>query len=68
MLRFAISTQNVAMLRHSNIRQNCFAYEDPRYVKTSIINTIRSDYIDVPKPQNKCHGFCYTMNTRQAFL
>ena len=36
MLRFAISAQKVAMLRPSNIRQNCFAYDDPRYVKTSI--------------------------------
>ena len=46
MLRFAISAQNVAMLRHSNIRQNCFAYEDPVTSK-QVLHTIRSDYIDV---------------------
>ena len=37
MLRFTITAQNVAMMRPSNIRQNCFAYPPPpRYVKTSI--------------------------------
>ena len=30
MLHFAISVQKVAMLRPSNIRQNCFGNDDPR--------------------------------------
>ena len=48
MLRFAISAQKVAMLRPSNIRQNCFAYDDPRPVTSKqVLHTTRSDYTDV---------------------